>query len=84
MKNPFGDDEAVGRPRVNPFGDEPDPDTFDDALMRVEHAGRKIRNLRTQLGAEGLPLSAMREMMTELGAALEATARALRDLSQRS
>jgi hypothetical protein len=82
-KNPFGSDEPMGRQRENPFGDEPDPDTFDDALMRIEHAGRRIRNLRSQLGAEGLTLSATREMMTELGTALSSTARVLRELADR-
>jgi hypothetical protein len=79
-KNPFGEDESVGRARVNPFGDEPDPDTVEDALVRIEHAGRRVRMLRSQLGAEGLTLSAMREMMTEIGGALESTARILREL----
>lgn len=82
-KNPFGDDDLGGRHRVNPFGDEPDPGTFDDALMRIEHAGRRVRMLRSQLGAEGLTISATREMMGEIGAALESTARVLRELSER-
>jgi flagellin-like hook-associated protein FlgL len=82
-KNPFGDDEPGVPTRVNPFGDEPEPDNFDDALTRIEHAGRKIRQLRTQLGAEGLTISATREMMTQLGSALESTARALKELAER-
>lgn len=83
MKNPFGEDDPTGRQRANPFGDEPDPDTLDDALMRIEHAGRKIRLLRSQLGAEGLPLAATRELMTELSTAIESTARVLRELAER-
>jgi len=74
--NPFGDD--VDRPqRENPFGDD-DGDL--DPVERVAHAARKIRSLRTQLGAEGLTLSATRVLIDELGAALDAAARALREL----
>jgi flagellin-like hook-associated protein FlgL len=80
-KNPFGDD--TGSQRKNPFGDADDPGTFDDALGRIEHASRTVRRLKTQLGAEGLTLSATREMIDEISKALDATARALRDLSQR-
>jgi hypothetical protein len=82
-RNPFGNDDSTFRSRENPFGDEPDPDTFDDALMRIEHAGRKIRSLRAQLGAEGLSIPAQREMMEQLGRALDATARVLRELAER-
>ncbi|MCI0432591.1 MAG: hypothetical protein L0271_02925 [Gemmatimonadetes bacterium] len=73
-RNPF-DDEPVARPRANPFGDDSD---LDDPASRIEHAARKIRGLRTQMGAEGLTLSATRELIDELTAALDAAARALR------
>lgn len=81
-RNPFGDD--LSRPgRKNPFPDAEDTDTFDDSLGRIEHAARTVRRLKSQLGAEGLTLSATREMIDELSRALEATARALRDLDRR-
>jgi hypothetical protein len=48
--------------------------------MRIEYAGRRIRMLRSQLGAEGLSIPAQREMMEQLGRALDSTAKALRDL----
>ena len=77
-KNPFGDD-AVQAPRAkNPFGDEVAADSVEEAAARLEHAARKIRSLRGQLGAEGLTLSATRELIEELGAALDACARGLR------
>lgn len=75
--NPFGDD-APGPQRVNPFGDEDDPAA--DPMLRLEHAARAIRGLRTQLGAEGLPLSATRTLLDEIAAGLDAAARALRDI----
>jgi hypothetical protein len=43
-----------------------------------------VRRLKTQLGAEGLTLSATREMIDELSKALDATARALRELDDSS
>jgi hypothetical protein len=78
--NPFGDDVEIGSHRSSPFGDD-EGDL--DPIERVAHAGRKIRTLRTQLGAEGLTLSATRTLIDELGAALEASARALRELANR-
>lgn len=78
-KNPFGDDVPELR-KVNPFADDlVGPDTDAD-IERVEHAARKIRGLRSQLGAEGLTLSATRELIDELSAALEAAARTMRQL----
>jgi len=77
MKNPFGDEAPSPPRRVNPFG-EPEPDLGTlEAAERVEHAARKIRNLRTQLGAEGLTLAATRELIDETAAALEAISRAI-------
>jgi hypothetical protein len=82
-KNPFGDDPFQPQ-RVNPFGEEGgDGGSIDDAVNRIEHAARAVRRLKTQLGAEGLTLSATREMIDELSQALEASARALRALSDR-
>jgi flagellin-like hook-associated protein FlgL len=80
-RNPFGDEPD--RQRGNPFGDADDPGSFDDALMRIEHAARTVRRLKGQLGAEGLTLAATREMIDELSRGLDATARALRDLDSR-
>lgn len=77
-KNPFGD-EAAHAPRAqHPFGEEDAVDSAEQAAVRLEHAARKIRGLRGQLGAEGLTLSATRELIEELGAALDACARGLR------
>ncbi len=75
-QNPFGDD-PTGPRRKNPFGEEaaaPDPK---DPIARLEHAARKIRGLRTQMGAEGLPLMALRELIEEISAGFDAAARAL-------
>lgn len=79
-KNPF-DDIQTGR--VNPFGDDEDPTTFEDSILRIEHAARTIRRLKNQIGAEGITASANREMIDELSKALNATASALKDLSKR-
>ena len=79
MSNPFGDD-LPGPRRTNPFGDE-GGDL--DPIERVEHASRKIRQLRTQMGAEGLTLSATRVLIDELAAALDGAARALRNLEKK-
>lgn len=81
-KNPFGDDRSSSR-RVNPFGESAPTGTTEDAINRIEHAGRTIRRLKQQLGAEGLTLSATRELIDEVSHALDASARALRNLSQR-
>lgn len=78
--NPFGDD-AGGPRRTNPFGDD---DGNLDPLERIEHAARKIRGLRTQMGAEGLTLSATRVLIDELAAAFDAAARALRERGEGS
>jgi flagellin-like hook-associated protein FlgL len=80
--NPFEEAGSSSR-RKNPFGDVEETVSFDDALGRIEHASRSVRRLKTQLGAEGLTLSATREMIDELSKALDATAKALRDLERR-
>ena len=79
-KNPFGD-EPMGPSRTNPFGDDDASDL--DALARIEHAARKIRMLRQRLGGEGLTVSATRELIEELSAALDATASVLRRVDDR-
>lgn len=76
-QNPFGDD-AAGPRRVNPFGENAGARDPKEPVARLEHAARKIRNLRTQMGAEGLPLMGMRELIQEVSAGLDAAARALR------
>jgi hypothetical protein len=82
-RNPF-DHEPTGPQRVNPFGDDDDTATsMEESINRIEHAARTVRRLKQQLGAEGLTLSATREMIDELSRALDATARTLRALAQR-
>lgn len=82
-KNPFGDDPEGGK--LNPFGEEDAREPVQDAAHRITHAARKIRLLRSQVGAEGLSPSATREMLDLFGVALDAAARALRTLDdQRS
>ena len=82
-KNPFPDDTAGGSKRVDPFGEASGAAAVDEAVNRVEHAARKIRGLRTQMGAEGLTLSATRELIDAITSSLDAVARALRDLNDR-
>jgi hypothetical protein len=84
MRNPFADDEPLVPPRENPFGDDEGEDTLDAALLRIDHAARRVRQLQSQLGAEGLTISASRQMMTELSLALEAVARALRHIRRQT
>lgn len=82
-RNPFGDEPASSR-RRNPFGDEDTTVNMDESINRIEHAARSVRRLKQQLGAEGLTLSATRELIDEVSQALEAAARALRDLHGRA
>lgn len=79
-RNPFGDDETFEPQRRNPFDDE-DGDL--DPIRRIENSARKVRRLRAQLGAEGMTLAGSREMIDEIAAAFDATARALRELTER-
>ena len=79
-KNPFGDEPGAPQ-RVNPFGGDETAVSPAEAAVRIEQAARKIRNLRSQLGAEGLTLPATRELIDEVASALEMSARALRKLS---
>jgi flagellin-like hook-associated protein FlgL len=80
-KNPFGN-PGPGK-RVNPFGDVEETGTTEEAIGRIEHAARTVRRLKGQLGAEGLTLSATREMIDEISKALDASARAFRNLSEK-
>ena len=80
--NPFGDD-PIEKKKVNPFGEELSGDALRDGAERLEQASIKIRGLRRQLGAEGLPPQAERELLDEIGSALDAAARALRSLTQK-
>ena len=77
--NPFGDEPATGSRRTNPFADD-DGDL--DPIERIGHAARKIRSLRTQMGGEGLTLSATRILIDELSKSLDATAQALGELRE--
>ena len=79
-KNPFGDDDRP-KQKVNPFGEVEDDGGVEGAAERIEHAARKIRLLRLQIGAEGLTLSATRDLIDEITASLDAMSRALRQLS---
>ncbi|HEY8483925.1 MAG TPA: hypothetical protein VIL13_04880 [Longimicrobiales bacterium] len=79
--NPFGKDMPPVPRRVNPFGEEETRETPGAAAARIEQAARKIRGLRSQLGSEGLTVSATRELIDELSTALETAARALRALA---
>jgi hypothetical protein len=81
-KNPFGDDLPKKEKR-NPFGEEEGDEGVAGAAERVEHAARKIRLLRLQIGAEGLTLSATRDLIDEITASLDAMARALKELDRR-
>jgi len=79
--NPFGEDFEAGPRRKNPFEDA--DETVDPAVaaQKIEASARKIRNLRSQLGSEGLTLPATRDLIDEVATALEAAARAIRGLS---
>jgi flagellin-like hook-associated protein FlgL len=81
-KDPFGQ-PLEPKPRINPFGEEESAGGVEGAATRMEQAARKIRQLKTQLGAEGLTLQATRDLIDEISAAVDAGARALRDLNQK-
>ncbi len=81
-QNPFGDDLPTPSRRANPFGGDAGRQSVEEATGRMEHAARKIRALRVQIGAEGLTLPATRELIDEVASAIEAAARALRGLEE--
>ncbi|NIP79957.1 MAG: hypothetical protein GWM90_12330 [Gemmatimonadetes bacterium] len=80
----MSDDLLGGGPRPgrkpNPFGDD-DPADRDsgDPGATIEHAAARIRRLKSLVGAEGLTLSATRELLDHISTALDAVARALRE-----
>ncbi|MGQ0814810.1 MAG: hypothetical protein ACT4O1_10135 [Gemmatimonadota bacterium] len=81
-KNPFGEPYEA-KQKASPFGDDAPVGSIAEAATRMDHAARKIRQLKTQLGAEGLTLNATRDLIDEISAALDAGAKALRDLDKR-
>lgn len=81
-KNPFGEGEVPVVRRVNPFGEEAKTEQPGEAAERIEQSARKIRGLRSQLGSEGLTLTATRDLIDELASALETAARALRGIER--
>jgi hypothetical protein len=81
-KNPFGEDSEAPK-KANPFGPDDTALSPADAAIRIEQAARKIRGLRMQLGSEGLTLPATRELIDEVASALEASARALRNVQEK-
>jgi hypothetical protein len=76
MKNPFSDDLPRPRP-PSPFADDSDG-SEDDPAATIEHASARIRRLRSQVGSDGLTLSATRELIDQVTTALDAVARSLR------
>jgi hypothetical protein len=81
-KNPFGDGSDFTPQRTNPFDDGEEPTSTEESIARVEHAARTVRRLKDRLGAEGLTLSATRELIDELSKALDAIARVMRDVTK--
>jgi hypothetical protein len=79
--NPFGEPYEA-KQKQNPFGDDDKSGTVEEAAARMEAAARKIRQLKTQMGAEGLTLMATRDLIDEISVALDMSARALRDLKR--
>lgn len=79
-EDPFGQPPAA-RKKPNPFGDDAsdvDRDTGDPAAT-IEHSAARIRRLKSLVGAEGLTLSATRELLDHISTALDAVARAIRE-----
>ncbi len=79
-RNPFDDEEPAPGP-IHPFGeDEQPPLEPGEAAATIEYSAARIRRLKHQVGAEGLSLSATRELIDQLTRALDAAAGALRSL----
>jgi flagellin-like hook-associated protein FlgL len=75
----FGDAPSPGR-KKSPFGDEESTDrAAGDPVATIEHAAARIRRLKSLVGAEGLTLSATRELLDHVATAFDAVGRALRD-----
>jgi len=83
QKNPFGEDFEAGLKKKNPFEDVEEAVDPATAALKIEMSARKIRNLRSQLGSEGLTLPATRDLIDEVATALEAAARAIRGIQGR-
>lgn len=83
-RNPFGDDDLSPSRPDSPFDEDGDRETATpaEAAAAIEHAAARIRRLKGQVGAEGMTLSATRELMDQLNAALRAMARGLRGLDR--
>ena len=81
-ENPFGEPYET-KPKLNPFGDDTGEGTVEEAATRMDHAARKIRQLKTQMGAEGLSLTATRDLIDEISTALDVCAKALREMDRR-
>jgi hypothetical protein len=79
--NPFGEPYEP-KQKKNPFENEVVEDSVEASATRMDHAARKIRQLKTQMGAEGLSLSATRDLIDEVAAAIDSAARALRKLER--
>lgn len=73
--DPFGEGYE-GLRRVSPFGDDPDDQPLAPPA-RLRAAARKARHLKSQVGAEGLPAPALRTLLDEISASLDAIADAL-------
>lgn len=82
-RNPFDDDPAEPARPANPFGEEPAPapGAEADPVETIAYSAARIRRLKSLVGAEGLPLSATRELLDHVSAALDAVARSLRTRS---
>lgn len=79
--NPFGE-PYEGKPRINPFGDDQNVGSVEEAATRMDQAARKIRLLKNQIGAEGLTLQAYRDLIDEISAAILAASGALREMDK--
>lgn len=83
LKNPFGEDFDAAARKKNPFEDGEKAIDSKTAAQKIDASARRIRNLRSQLGTEGLSLAATRDLIDEVASALEAAARAIRSLEAR-
>ncbi len=83
-KNPFADDPIDAARPANPFGEDTAaaPASDADPAETIAYSAARIRRLKSLVGAEGLTLSATRELLDHVSAALDAVARSLRDLGQ--
>lgn len=80
--DPFGEGYE-GPQRVNPFGGDGDDPPLDPPA-RVRAAARKVRQLKSQVGVDGLPAPAFRTLLDELAASLDAIAGVIEDAAGES